>query len=195
MTNLKPIILKPASFPQDLVNELRFLAKEYINCPSVTDDGTLLGIDIAYKLYGEGGYAMSEVAAYFFQENDLCRGHVINFPTMEAAEKCRKAQNAVSMMNLHIVCMLFHYSCWPGKQLHTLIFRDFTLFYDAQMMDDGNDTPSRFKLILHEQPSEMNLARFKQDIEICLAGFSDACEGLGAFKFVVDFNAVGVKVA
>ena len=63
------------------------------------------------------------------------------------------------------------------------------------MMDDGNDTPSRFKLILHEQPSEMNLARFKQDIEICLAGFSDACEGLVAFKFVVDFDAVAAKVA
>ncbi len=54
MTDLKPIILKPASFPQHLANELRFLAKEYINCPLVTDDGTLLGIDIAYKLYGEG---------------------------------------------------------------------------------------------------------------------------------------------
>lgn len=66
MTNLTPIVLKPASFPQPLVDALRFLAKEYINCPSVTDDGTLLGIDIAYKLYGEGGYAMSEVAAYFF---------------------------------------------------------------------------------------------------------------------------------
>lgn len=90
MTDLKPIILKPASFPQDLVNELRFLAKEYINCPSVADDGTLLGIDIAYKLYGEGGYAMSEVMAYFFRRTTCAVGMSLTFPQWRPLKNAAK---------------------------------------------------------------------------------------------------------
>ena len=72
--------------------------------------------------------------------------------------------------------------------MQTLIFRDFTLFYDAAMMDDSLDLTSKLQLILHDQPLNKDLRQLEKDIEMCLEGFTDAMAGLEGFRFVVDLG-------
>lgn len=196
MTKLKPIVLKPASFPQHVVEEWRYLVNENLDSPSKFADGALLGVDIAHMLCGAGGYPVSEVAAFFFQEGDLCRAHIACFPSRSAAQKCYEITEIVDRyLDSNLLQMLFHHSTFPGEQLQTLIFRDFSLFYDAGMPIGATDLSSSFKLILHEQSSKKNLMQLKQDIEMCLAGLCDGFQGLGAYKFVVDIDAGAAKVS
>ena len=190
MTKLKTIFLEPSSFPQDVVDEWCMLVDEHLERPSETGEGALLGVDIAYMLSGAGGYPLTEIGAFFFKEDDLCRGHVVRFPDESAALKCHMITETVDDCYMHVdlICKLFHHCCWPGKQLQTLIFRDFTLFYDAAMMDDSLDLTSKLQLILHDQPLNKDLRQLEKDIEMCLEGFTDAMAGLEGFRFVVNLG-------
>ncbi len=182
------LTLKPSSFPEHAVDMWRLHVEEHLERPSEAEEGDLLGVDIAHMLVSAAGYPESEISAYFFLEGGVCDVHIFAFPT-RSADNCFEIRDAFrESADLELISLLFGYSEWSTKQLHTLVFRDFTLLFDGRMMQDDPDFSSKMKLILHEEATGKSPAQLKQDIEFGLNGFAKARDGLDRVRFNVNLG-------
>lgn len=148
-----PLTLKPSSVPQHVVENWRLRVDAYLGSPSEADEGYLLGLDMGHVLVGASGYPASEVQAFFFLEGGVCDARVMNFPTRSAGN-CVQVERAFEhSIDIGLISKLFGHWDWSSRQLHTLVFRDFTLLYDGFMMQDGADPSSKMRLELHRRNS------------------------------------------
>ncbi|MFG6638239.1 hypothetical protein ACGYJ8_20295 [Sulfitobacter sp. 1A12126] len=184
-----PLTLKPSSFPQHAVEKWRLLVDAYLESPSEAEEGDLLGLDIGHVLVGASGYPASEVQAFFFLEGGVCDARVMNFPTRSAGN-CVQIERAFEhSIDIGLISKLFGHWDWSSRQLHTLVFRDFTLIYDGLTMQGARDVSSKMRLILHDKTSGSTPAQLKQNIELGLNGFAGARDGLSRVRFIVDLEA------
>lgn len=188
MSKVLPLTLKPSSFPEHLVDMWRLRVNEYLERPSEAEEGDLLGVDIGHALVGGSRYPVSEAQAFFCLQGGVCDVHVMNFPTRSAEKCCQIERGFKQNVDSRFITKLLGHWDWSSRQLHTLVFRDFTLLYDGLMMQDGRDPSSKMKLILHDETVGKSLAQLKQDIELGLNGFAKARDGLDRFRFTVDLE-------